>query len=79
MMNDRLTWYMFNTYPYVGTSKKEKVQETWYIFNAYLYVDTSEKEKVHEKERKQPAQTRRKKGETTTNPPKKEPVPISYV
>ncbi len=27
MMNDSSTWCMFNTYPYVGTSEKEKVEE----------------------------------------------------
>ncbi len=53
---------------------------TWYMFKANSYVGTSEKEKVEEKERKQPAQTRRKKkGETTTYPPKTKPVPNPYV
>ncbi len=53
---------------------------TWYMFNMYLYVGTSEKEKFQEKEWKQPAQTRRKKkGETTTHPPKKELVTSSYI
>ncbi len=50
------------------------------MFNAYPYVGTSKKEMVEEKEWKQLAQTRRKKkGETTTHPPKKEPVPSCFV
>ncbi len=27
MTNDSLTWYMFNTYPYVSKSEKEQVEE----------------------------------------------------